>query len=94
MPTPWITISQPTNGATVARSFTVSGKCEATVTSSQISVVLKDSGGATVATGALVTAVSGDWYSNISATQAYTGASVVATVSGTASDSVGSLTVS
>ncbi|VTR99916.1 unnamed protein product [Gemmata massiliana] len=89
----WITISQPTDGATVARSFTVSGTCEATVTSSQISVVLKDSGGATVATGALVTATSGTWYSNVSANQAYTGASVVVTVSGAVSDSVSPLTV-
>jgi len=76
-----ITISSPLAGSTVDRPFPANGTY--TGVSSSITVVLKDSSGTVVATGNPVNASNGKWDTTLSPTQGYTGASVVAALTGT-----------
>lgn len=87
-----ISITSPTAGSTVNQMFTVTGTYQSNTTPT-IPVKLKDSNGVTVATANGIPNA-GNWTAAVVATQAYTGASVHASIDGTtASDSVGNITV-
>jgi hypothetical protein len=91
---PSIFILIPTAGSSVDSPFTASGTYQSDDPFQSVSVVLKDSGGAVVATGMPVTAAGGNWSGRLYPSQGYTGATVEATLVGTAaSASVGSITV-
>ena len=91
MPPPTITITSPSTGGTVPRTFTVTGTYSPEPPPS-ITVVLKDATGATVATGTIVSIGGGNWSAQIIAPQSYNGASVQASFPG-ANDSAGNITV-
>ncbi len=93
MPAPTITISTPTSGGTVARTFTASGGYTSPTTPT-INVELRDPGGATVASTTATLVGRGNWTADLTSPQAYSGASVFAEIVGTAAtDSVGNITV-
>jgi hypothetical protein len=88
-----ITIASPTSGSTVPRLIGVSGTYTTDQSAPSITAVLKDSGGNIVASANAVL-TNGTWTASLFAQQAYTDASIEATLNGTgASDSVGNLTV-
>jgi hypothetical protein len=92
-PAPMIAISNPPSGATVNRPFPADGTYVFSPGLPPISVVLKDSTGTVVAVGA-VTVGTGTWSAQLSPTQALTGATVVAEITGTpATDSTTNITV-
>jgi hypothetical protein len=93
MPDPTITISSPTAGGTVTRTFTVSGTYSSDLPNPTIGVVLKDASGNVVAMAANLVVANGQWSGTITAPQAYSGAKVQATMVGGASASAGNITV-
>ena len=93
MSTATIKITSPSVGGTVNRPFVASGNFTFNGTPT-ISVVLRDSSGVTVATGATPQLAGLAWSSTIAPTQALTGASVFAQIVGTnANDTVTNVTV-
>jgi hypothetical protein len=93
MPDPTITIGSPSSGGTVPRTFTASGTYTPTTGTPTIGVALKDSTGNFVATNPNVNAANGAWSGQLTAPQAYTGASIVAGISTGATDTVTNITV-
>jgi hypothetical protein len=91
VPDPTITISSPAPGATVPRTFPVSGAYTPTTASPAIGLLLKDSTGAVVATSG-TTGNNGTFSGSLTAPGPLAGASVEATL-GTASDTVSNITV-
>lgn len=86
MPDPAITISSPADGATVGRPFTANGTYTFDNPFPPITVVLKDSTGAVVATGQGLLIGGGTWSCGINPTQPYTDASVYAEITNTAAN--------
>lgn len=79
---PGVTILSPMTGATVGRPFVASGTYQSENPFPAITAVLKDSAGTAVATG-MVSAGGGTWSAAFNPSQGYTGASIVAALTGT-----------